>query len=76
MCGSCVINFLIIQKTKTGLYIPEKAQGKVNQATVIAVGPGYKDKVSNLLLIIMVTIYAPPPPPAHSYRMVLYSPQV
>ena len=25
--------------------IPEKAQGKVNQAVVIAVGPGAKDKV-------------------------------
>lgn len=34
-----------MQKTKTGLYIPEKAQGKVNEATVVAVGPGAKNKV-------------------------------
>lgn len=27
-------------KTKSGLFIPEKAQGKVNEATVVAVGPG------------------------------------
>ena len=25
--------------------IPEKAQGKVNQAVVVAIGPGAKDKV-------------------------------
>lgn len=36
---------MFLQKTKTGLYIPEKAQEKVNRATVIAVGPGNKDKV-------------------------------
>ncbi|XP_064401192.1 10 kDa heat shock protein, mitochondrial-like isoform X2 [Halichondria panicea] len=27
-------------KTKSGLFIPEKAQDKVNVATVIAIGPG------------------------------------
>lgn len=31
-------------KTKTGLFIPEKAQEKVNTATVVAVGPGGKHK--------------------------------
>lgn len=30
-------------KTKGGILIPEKAQGKVLDATVIAVGPGRKD---------------------------------
>ena len=33
------------QKTKSGLFIPEKAQGKVNEATVVAVGSGARDKV-------------------------------
>ncbi|KAL5496369.1 hypothetical protein EMCRGX_G012636 [Ephydatia muelleri] len=31
-------------KTKSGLMIPEKAQGKVNEAMVVAVGPGARDK--------------------------------
>ena len=34
------------QKTKGGIMIPEKAQGKVNEATVIATGPGVRDKVT------------------------------
>lgn len=37
--------FFFLQKTKSGLYIPEKAQGKVNKATVVAAGEGAKDKV-------------------------------
>ena len=35
-------------KTKGGILIPEKAQGKVLDATVVAVGPGQKDKVSTV----------------------------
>ena len=31
--------------------IPEKAQGKVNQAVVVAIGPGVKDKVCLHFLI-------------------------
>lgn len=31
--------------------IPEKAQGKVNEAIVVAVGPGVKDKVCNYCLL-------------------------
>lgn len=30
-------------KTKGGIMLPEKAQGKVNEAVVIAVGPGAKN---------------------------------
>ena len=32
-------------KTKGGLLIPEKAQGKVLEATVVAVGPGLRNEV-------------------------------
>ena len=35
-----------VQKTKSGLFIPEKAQGKVNEATVVAIGGGARDKVT------------------------------
>ena len=34
-----------VQKTKSGLVIPEKAQEKVNEATVVAVGSGARNKV-------------------------------
>jgi chaperonin GroES len=34
-----------ITKTKGGLYIPEKAQGKVVTGKVIAVGPGGRNEV-------------------------------
>ncbi|XP_072030019.1 10 kDa heat shock protein, mitochondrial-like [Amphiura filiformis] len=34
-------------KTKGGILIPEKAQGKVLDATVVAVGPGQRDKDGN-----------------------------
>lgn len=30
-------------KTKGGIMIPEKAQGKVLEGTVVAVGPGYRN---------------------------------
>ena len=40
-----------MQKTKGGIMIPEKAQGKVNQAVVVAIGPGAKDKVCLHFLI-------------------------
>lgn len=33
-------------RTKGGIMIPEKAQQKVNQATVVAVGAGSRDSVS------------------------------
>lgn len=33
-----------ITKTKGGIVIPEKAQGKVLQATVVAVGPGARNQ--------------------------------
>ena len=32
-------------KTKSGIMIPEKAQGKVLQATVVATGQGSRNKV-------------------------------
>ena len=31
-------------KTAGGLFIPEKAQAKVNEAVVVAVGPGRRDE--------------------------------
>ena len=34
------------EKTKAGILLPEKAQGAVNEAVVIAVGPGIKNKLS------------------------------
>lgn len=34
-----------ITKTASGIVIPEKAQAKVLQATVIAVGPGSRNQV-------------------------------
>ena len=34
-----------LQKTKGGIVIPEKAQGKVNEAKVVAIGPGARGKV-------------------------------
>ena len=35
--------------------IPEKAQGKVNEATVVAVGAGAKNKVYTSLLMVVTT---------------------
>ena len=43
--------------TKSGLYIPEKAQGKVNEATVVAVGPGSKNKVSFAMCASIIENY-------------------
>ena len=46
MSANCkVLCFRLLQKTKTGLLIPEKAQGRVNEAAVVAIGPGGRDKV-------------------------------
>ena len=39
---------MFVQKTKSGIVIPEKAQEKVNEATVVAVGPGNRNKVRRL----------------------------
>lgn len=36
----------IVTKTKGGIVIPEKAAAKVLQGTVVAVGPGARNKVS------------------------------
>lgn len=38
-----------VTQTKGGIVIPETAQSKVNQATVVAVGPGGRDKVNGRL---------------------------
>lgn len=35
-----------ITKTKGGIVLPEKSQGKVLHGTVIAVGPGSRNSVS------------------------------
>lgn len=39
-----------VTKTKGGLYIPEKAQGKVVTGTVVATGPGHRNEVRVHLL--------------------------
>ena len=36
---------LPFQKTKGGVLLPEQGQGKVLEGTVVAVGPGARDKV-------------------------------
>ena len=61
------------QTTKSGLVIPEKAQEKVNEATVVAVGGGAKTKVRGRLLASNVGLPIPllvslpffPPSPSH-----------
>lgn len=40
-----------LTQTKGGIVIPEAAQGKVSQGTVIAVGPGGRDKAGELIPI-------------------------
>lgn len=36
-----------VTKTKGGIVIPEKAQGKVLKGTVVAIGPGSRNDVRN-----------------------------
>lgn len=36
-------------QTSSGIYIPEKNQEKLNQATVVAAGPGVADNNGNLI---------------------------
>lgn len=42
-----VKKFEAVTQTKGGIMIPEKAQGKVLQGTVVAVGPGARLQVSS-----------------------------
>ena len=37
-----------LTRTKGGIVIPEKAQGKVVQGTIVAAGPGGKNQVKNI----------------------------
>ncbi|EMG49976.1 10 kDa heat shock protein, mitochondrial [Candida maltosa Xu316] len=41
-------------KTSTGIYIPEKNQEKLNQATVVAVGPGITNTTTGQLIPVSV----------------------
>ncbi|KAG4407091.1 hypothetical protein JTP64_004475 [Candida tropicalis] len=41
-------------KTATGIYIPEKNQEKLNQATVIAVGPGITNMTTGQITPVSV----------------------
>ena len=41
-------------KTSTGIYIPEKNQEKLNQATVIAVGPGINNTTTGQVIPVSV----------------------
>ncbi|KAL7670879.1 hypothetical protein ACOME3_005795 [Neoechinorhynchus agilis] len=38
-------------KTKSGILLPEKAQSKVHTATVIAVGPGIRDRDGKMVSV-------------------------
>ena len=38
-----------VSKTTSGIYLPETAQSKPNEAEVIAVGPGAKNAEGNLI---------------------------
>jgi len=38
-------------KTKGGVLLPEKSQGKVLEATVLAVGPGARNDVCFIILV-------------------------
>nr|ACO15731.1 10 kDa heat shock protein, mitochondrial [Caligus clemensi] len=38
-----------ISKTKSGILLPEKAQEKVREATVVAVGPGSRNEKGDLI---------------------------
>lgn len=38
-----------LTKTKGGILIPEKAQQKVSQATIVAVGPGARNKNGDII---------------------------
>ncbi|KAL4002948.1 10 kDa heat shock protein mitochondrial [Acanthocheilonema viteae] len=44
-----VQRFAAETKTKGGIMIPDKAQGKVLEATVISTGPGGRDDKGNLI---------------------------
>ncbi|KAL9966266.1 hypothetical protein ACROYT_G024314 [Oculina patagonica] len=44
-----VEKFLPEMKTKGGVLLPEKGQGKVLEGTVVAVGPGARDKTGNIV---------------------------
>ena len=48
--------YLSLQKTKAGILLPEKAQGAVNEAVVIAVGPGTKNKVHTICILIIIIL--------------------
>lgn len=43
--------------TKGGIMIPEKSQGKVLQATVVAVGPGITNKVFIILKMFLFIVF-------------------
>lgn len=44
-----VERFAAETKTKGGIMIPDKAQGKVLEATVVSAGPGGRDNKGNLI---------------------------
>lgn len=44
-----------VTKTKGGLVLPEKAQGKVLKGTVVAIGPGARNDVRNTAPILFMT---------------------
>lgn len=46
-----VKKFEAVKQTKGGIVIPEKAQGKVLQGTVVAVGPGTRLQVSSQIIL-------------------------
>ena len=47
-----LVEKVAVEKTKAGILLPEKAQGAVNEAVVIAVGPGIKNKLSMIRAVM------------------------
>ena len=43
-----------VTKTKGGIVLPEKAQAKVLQGTVVAIGPGQRNEVRKKYLVFAI----------------------
>ncbi|BFZ54443.1 mitochondrial heat shock protein Hsp10 [Savitreella phatthalungensis] len=57
-----LLNRILVQRTKaevktaTGIFLPEKAQSKLNEGTVLAVGPGGVDDVTGKVVKTSLTV--------------------
>lgn len=48
MCNLTCEFIFVLQKTESGLFVPDKSQVKINKAKVLAVGAGKKEEVQVL----------------------------